>query len=82
MTKTRYINEITGEPYLEIDEREPTEEEWEKSKKIKYDFKDKEIHKGTEGAQAAERAIAGCGNTLDHPRRTGMGGVHPLRKDH
>ena len=46
-----YINEITGEPYLEIDEREPTEEEWENSKKIKYDFKDKEIHKGAEGAQ-------------------------------
>lgn len=30
-----YINEITGEPYLEIDEREPTEEEWENSKKNK-----------------------------------------------
>ena len=25
-----YINEITGEPYLEIDEREPTEEEWDR----------------------------------------------------
>lgn len=82
MAKIRYINEMTGEPYLEIDEREPTEKEWENSKKIKYDFKDKEIHKGTKGAQAAERTLAGGGNTFYHPRRPGMGGVHPLRKDH